>query len=417
MEENKEKYIQNSVEPVSIKSTEIILNQMKNCVCKIHIGGTKGTGFFTKIPYKNDLLTVLITNNHVLGEENLKDGKIINISLNNEETYKNIKIDSNRKRYTNEILDISIIEIKGNLDNINDFLILDNQILDKYNLGPEEDTINCLSEIYENESIYLLNYIDGREIFTSYGLLHSITESIINHKCNTDTGSSGSPILLLKSNKVIGIHYGCAKYKSFNFGSLILKPIFEFQQISNNMLVIKKNNDSNNILYKNNNEFNEIIINKEKKINKDLLDTKKVNELIQKSVTRKFNEIQNNVYDLFELKKEIKIEPKKQLDEKYKKYFEKNENIINKEQNSNEDLLDIKKINELIQKSITIKFNEIQNNIYDLFEQKTEIKIDKNKKAKKDKKEDKKINENIKKFEDNLNKILNNMNEKNQENL
>ena len=248
MEENKEKYIQNSVEPVSIKSTEIILNQMKNCVCKIHIGGTKGTGFFTKIPYKNDLLTVLITNNHVLGEENLKDGKIINISLNNEETYKNIKIDSNRKRYTNEILDISIIEIKGNLDNINDFLILDNQILDKYNLGPEEDTINCLSDIYENESIYLLNYIDGREIFTSYGLLHSITESKINHKCNTDTGSSGSPILLLKSNKVIGIHYGSSSHNfSFNFGTLILKPILEFQKISNNLLVIKKNNIKKNI--------------------------------------------------------------------------------------------------------------------------------------------------------------------------
>ena len=62
MEEKKEKYIQNSLEPVSINSIEVILNQMKNCVCKIYIKGTKGTGFFTKIPYKNDLLKVLITN-------------------------------------------------------------------------------------------------------------------------------------------------------------------------------------------------------------------------------------------------------------------------------------------------------------------------------------------------------------------
>ena len=132
MEEIKERYIQNSLEPVSIKSADTILKQMKKCVCKIHIGGIKGTGFFTKIPYKNDFLAVLITNNHVLGEEHIKDGKNISISLNNEETFKNIKIDLNRKRYTNEILDVTIIEIKENMDNISDFLILDNQIVDKY---------------------------------------------------------------------------------------------------------------------------------------------------------------------------------------------------------------------------------------------------------------------------------------------
>ena len=105
MEEIKEKYILDSIEPISINSTEIILNQMKKCVCKIHIKGTKGTGYFTKIPYNNDLLSVLITNNHVLGEEEIKDGKTISISLNNEEEYKNIKIDSSRKRYTNKNLD------------------------------------------------------------------------------------------------------------------------------------------------------------------------------------------------------------------------------------------------------------------------------------------------------------------------
>ena len=36
MEEfNEEKYLPNSPLPVSIGSTEIILNQMKKCVCKI----------------------------------------------------------------------------------------------------------------------------------------------------------------------------------------------------------------------------------------------------------------------------------------------------------------------------------------------------------------------------------------------
>jgi len=252
MEEIKKKYIKDSIEPVSINSTEIILNQMKKCVCKIHIKGIKGTGFFAKIPYKNDVLSVLITNNHVLGEDNIKDGKNISISLNNEKTFKNIKIDSKRKRYTNEILDVTIIEINENIDDINDFLILDNQILDKYKSGLDENDINYLSDIYEKESIYVLSYINGKEILTSYGLLSNITENKIKHSCDTDTGSSGSPILLLKSNKVIGIHYGSALHNfSFNFGTLILKPIFEFQQISNNLLVIKKNIDSKNNLKEN----------------------------------------------------------------------------------------------------------------------------------------------------------------------
>ena len=296
MEEIKERYIQNSLEPVSINSTDTILKQMKKCVCKIHIGGIKGTGFFTKIPYKNDFLTVLITNNHVLGEDHIKDGKSISISLNNEETFKNIIIDSNRKRYTNEILDVTIIEIKENMDNISDFLILDNQILDKYNLGPDENNINCFNDIYQNESVYILNYINGKEIFASYGLLNSITESRIDYKCNTDIGSSGAPILLLKSNKVIGIHYSCAKYNfSFNFGSLILKPIFEFQTIPGNMLVIKQNNISKNIVNKYKNEIN---INKEQNLNKNLLDIKIKNEL----TNIKFNEIQNNIIDSFEQK-------------------------------------------------------------------------------------------------------------------
>ena len=88
MEEIKEKHTQDSLEPISIKSTEIILEQMKRCVCKIHIGGIKGSGFFTKIPYKKGLLSVLITNNHVLGENDIANNKIISISLNNEAIFK-----------------------------------------------------------------------------------------------------------------------------------------------------------------------------------------------------------------------------------------------------------------------------------------------------------------------------------------
>ena len=255
MEEIKEKFLQDSIEPITLESTNIIISQMKKCVCKIHRGGIKGTGFFIKIPYKKDLLSVLITNNHVLGESDISNGKNISISLNNEEEFKNIIIHSQRKRYTNEILDVTIIEIFEEKDKIKDFLALDKQIIAQLNLKNNENT-NYFNDIYNKESIYLLNYINGNKVCVSYGLLKNIEKNTINHKCSTDIGSSGSPILLLKNNCVIGVHHGSSKF-NFNLGTLIIKPILEFQTISNNILIIKKENASNeNDDSKNNNNLN-----------------------------------------------------------------------------------------------------------------------------------------------------------------
>ena len=115
----KEKFIKTSPQPVSIKGTEKILDQMKNCVCRIYNNG-KGTGFFTKIPYKSKLLPVLITNNHVLGQKDIENEKTITFYLSNDnKKVKTIKMDENRLRYTNEKLDVTIIEIKESSDKLN----------------------------------------------------------------------------------------------------------------------------------------------------------------------------------------------------------------------------------------------------------------------------------------------------------
>ena len=154
MGDNKEALLKDSLEAMSIQSMEKILYQMRNCVCKILHGEINGTGFFIKMPFhKNKLLNVLITNNHILNEEDIKDGKNISVSLNNEKSFKYIYIDSERKRYTSIDLDITIIEIKEDKDNIKDFLELDKHILDLYEKKINE--FNCLNEIYKKESIYI----------------------------------------------------------------------------------------------------------------------------------------------------------------------------------------------------------------------------------------------------------------------
>ena len=95
---NKEKKVKNGLEPASIETTEKILFQMKNSVCKIYSNGSTGTGFFTKIPYKSRIMKVLITNNHVLNENDIKINKIIAYIINNNAgDRKTIRIDNKRK--------------------------------------------------------------------------------------------------------------------------------------------------------------------------------------------------------------------------------------------------------------------------------------------------------------------------------
>jgi len=71
-----EKKINNFPEPVSIKGTMKILEQMKNSICKIY--KANGTGFLCHIPYKNKYLNVLMTNYHVIDENFSKKMMLLN---------------------------------------------------------------------------------------------------------------------------------------------------------------------------------------------------------------------------------------------------------------------------------------------------------------------------------------------------
>ena len=108
MENMKGRYNTIPLEPISLKQSEKIIEQMKsNSICRIN---NKGTGFFVKIPYKSKLLPVLITTNQVINIYDILCNRNILLHLNNE--IKTIKLDNNRLMYTNAKFDISIIEIK-----------------------------------------------------------------------------------------------------------------------------------------------------------------------------------------------------------------------------------------------------------------------------------------------------------------
>ena len=167
--------------PIDGEQTMFILNQLYKSCCKI--SGGKGSGFLCKIIFPNstNLFPALITNNHVLGEDDISKGKKINFSLENDKFLFSIIIDDSRIAYTNIKFDCTIIEIRenDNLD-IKSFLEIDESIYD-----------NAL-ENYKSKSIYLLQYPKGEKAKYAPGTIANINidNYIIIHKCSSEAGSS-----------------------------------------------------------------------------------------------------------------------------------------------------------------------------------------------------------------------------------
>ena len=236
MKNEKEKLLNDYPIPIKYECTKIILEQMEKNICKLKLSnGNKGTGFFCYIPFpdNNNLLPVLITNNHLINESLLyNDNEIIKIEIKKGESSKFLNLNG-RKKYTDKNIDITFIEIKQELDNIKDFLYLDENIFN--NIGLQND--------YVNETIYIPQYPE--EILSvSFGILRSINNNYdFTHLCSTKKGSSGSPILNISKNKVIGVHKENTPF-NYNIGFFLSEPIKSFYK-----------NYSKNILKEFNNKF------------------------------------------------------------------------------------------------------------------------------------------------------------------
>ena len=124
------------------EQAKTILAQINNSICIIKIG------FFCLIPDSDSikLQPVLITCNSIFGINDLKK-RTNNIKLFHNNKDKVITIDESRYIYSNEIYDITIIELKKDEFPENAFLIFDVSINNK---DKEEinKTKNQIQEIY-----------------------------------------------------------------------------------------------------------------------------------------------------------------------------------------------------------------------------------------------------------------------------
>ena len=237
---------------ISYECTKKIIEQMEKFICKIKIGETIGTAFFCEIPFpnKNNMLPVLISNNHTNNRDFLfNDGSELEKHIKEKKDIIKLNLDK-RMKYTNEKYDITIIELKET-DEIKNFLELDDIIID--------DIINNNNKNKEfiDKTIYIIQYPES-ELSVSYGLLDNIySDKNYNfiHKCSTKNGSSGSPIMNM-SNKIIGVHKEGYK-DEYNIGSFLNEAIKEFiQQFYYHKDISDNKNDKNIILNEYNKKYN-----------------------------------------------------------------------------------------------------------------------------------------------------------------
>ena len=214
-----EKELNDYPKPIFFEATKKILDQMKKCICQIIDGANRGTGFFAKLFINGKLVKIFITNNHVINKYYLETKKEINIIIYDKP--KEIKI-KGKVFITEEENDVTIIEVSEK-EEIYDYLELDDYIF-------HENRINE----YIGNSVYVLqypSYNDIQKLAVSYGIIKDSDEKKkfnFQHYCCTNYGSSGSPILKINNNKIIGIHTKRAEKNNYNYGTFLIYALNQF---------------------------------------------------------------------------------------------------------------------------------------------------------------------------------------------
>ena len=191
-----------------------IIIKARQSICKIIIksntGVIYGTGFFMMLSATEKYL---ITNNHVISQNNINDD--IEIEIHNQET-KKLNLNNREIKYFPKPKDITIIEIKPNDEIYNDILFLDY----------DRNYVGGYKNMYQNVPIFLIEHPNGGIAECGNGKIVNIYNGFeFDHDISTEEGASGSPIMLYTKNinsiQVIGIHKKADYDKNLNSDTFI----------------------------------------------------------------------------------------------------------------------------------------------------------------------------------------------------
>ena len=254
-----------------------IYNESAKGVCKLIIKELykNATGFFLTDVSGNKFL---VTNNHVISKDIVDSNMTIIIEIYNKQKYE-LKLNKNQrdiKTYENPI-DITIIRINDLNDLCSNIKFLSVDL--NYKMGYHK---------YINRDIYLLGYPYGKNVECSSGKIKDIINNELKHNCNTDSGSSGSPIILVSNSTVIGIHKAGIIKENINIGTFLG---FIFNKDDN---ILNNNINTNNILRNYNKNIIQLKSNNKKLDNNNLINSNK--NIIYKNNINNDNYIISEIY-------------------------------------------------------------------------------------------------------------------------
>jgi len=277
------------------------IDKARKSVCKIISEEGFGTGFF----FDFNSFKYIMTNYHNVNENitiikiEIWDKQVINLDLKG----RNII-------YLPKPKDITIICLKDNeIDKI-EYLSYDLNYLKGY-------------DYYKDKEVFSLGYPKGSKLASGSGLIKDIIyEYDFYHNIPTSFGSSGSPIILLNTLLVIGIHKEADIVKNLNVGVFIGEALEEInkkvnkERIGRDLKKIDKKSIINSerkfplIIEKNKININDININKNhfwegKNLNNENDSEKKTSrvDIGLKYKEIKFNNIKNEINCVYTVKK------------------------------------------------------------------------------------------------------------------
>ena len=274
--------------PITKGGLEKLLCQMNNSIYKINLkDGKYGIGFFSKIKMKKRNIPALITSYKIINQQN-----DISVCING----LNTKINDFNIIYKNKKYDIIIIQINE-------------QIYKKIvSVDIDENTYKTETDLFLNESIYILHYNNKNDIQVSFGTINNLNKSEILCSCNITTNIKVLPIFNLSNNKIIGLYV--EKSKFFHKGILFNDILDEIKNEIFDNIKMGKGNDNN---IKRKNEI-KLVVNAEKnEINKEIYFLDNI-----KYYSGNVEHFHDNLEELNETNVELFINDKKF---KFKKYF------------------------------------------------------------------------------------------------
>ena len=180
---------------------------VENLICKIsyekkssgEIIKDKTLGFFCDAYNNFPIKYSLFTNYHILNEENIKIGKIIEIEYYDEIGYitKKLEITKKRRVYFDSKLNYICIEILPS-DNIKNYFSIESEIY--------QNNVNLI-----DKEVFMFQYLNiSNNLSLTKGKILSIEDNLINHNIPINNNYSGSPLILKTENNnyIIGLYYG-----------------------------------------------------------------------------------------------------------------------------------------------------------------------------------------------------------------